>query len=371
MAGKDYYATLGVPKGASPDDIKKAFRKLAHQHHPDKKGGNEAKFKELNEAYQVLSDPAKRQQYDQFGANFESAGGPGGFNWQDFSHARGGYGGANVNFDFGDLGDIFGDFFGGGRRRGGPQRGSDLQFATAVDFRESVFGAEKTLRFEKNVVCEHCSGSGAEPGSKVTTCATCGGQGQVSQVQRTILGAMRTVGTCPTCQGVGKTAEKVCGKCRGRGSEPGVRELKVKIPAGIADGQTMELAGEGEPGSHGGPPGSLLLTVQVRPDKIFKRRGNDLLTTKEISVALAALGGAVKLATLDGDINLKIPAGTQSGQAITLADKGVPILHGRGRGDLLVTIHVRTPHKLNKKQREALAALPKADGEELEEGGWL
>lgn len=370
MAGKDYYATLGVPKGASQDDIKKAFRKLAHQHHPDKKGGTEAKFKELNEAYQVLSDPAKRQQYDQFGANFESAGGPGGFNWQDFSNARGGFNGADVNFDLGNLGDIFGDFFGGSRQRSGPRQGRDLQFATAIDFKESIFGVEKTLRFEKNIVCAHCQGAGAEPGAKVSTCATCGGQGRVEQVQRTILGAMRSLGVCPTCQGEGKTADKVCTKCKGRRSEAGIRELKIKVPAGIADGQTIELSGEGEPGIHGGPPGSLFLTIQVRPDKIFKRRGNDILTTKEISVALAAVGGFVNLMTLDGEVKLKIPSGTQSGQVVTLDGKGATILRGRGRGDLLITIHVRTPSKLSKKQREAISTLPKADGEQLEEGGW-
>lgn len=371
---KDYYAILGVPRSASPDDIKKAFRKLAHQHHPDKKGGSEAKFKELNEAYQVLSDPAKRQQYDQFGASFESAGGPSGFNWQDFSRAQGGFGGANVNFDFGDLGDLFGDFFGGlgGRsRRSGPSRGADLQFATAVDFREAVFGVEKTLRFEKNVVCSRCQGSGAEPGAKVTTCRTCGGQGRVEQVQRTILGAMRTVGVCPTCQGEGKTAEKVCTKCRGRGSEPGLRELKVKIPAGIDNGRTIELAGEGEPGTKGGPAGSLLLTIQVRPDKLFRRQGADLLTTKEVSFSLAALGGSVRLATLDGEVRLAVPAGTQSGRVVKLEGKGVPSLRGRGRGDLLVTIHVKTPEKLSKKQKEALRELPLADGEEPKDSGWV
>ncbi len=373
MAGKDYYVTLGVAKNASAEDIKKAFRKLAHQHHPDKKGGTEAKFKELNEAYQVLSDPGKRQQYDQFGANFESAGAPGGFNWQDFAGARGGFGGAqNMNFDLGDLGDVFGDFFGGGgRRRTGPQRGSDLGFTTAIDFREAVFGVEKSLRFEKNIACSRCAGSGAEPGAKVVTCTTCGGQGRVEQVQRTVLGAMRTVGACPDCGGAGKKPEKVCTRCRGQGREAGVRELKVKIPSGIDNGQTIELGGEGEPGIKGGPPGSLLLTVQVRPDKHFRRQGSNLLTSKDISVALAALGGTVRLQTLDGEVKLEIPVGTQSGQVVKLEDKGVPSLRGRGRGDLLVTIQVKTPDKLSKQQKQALAALPAVAGEDIEKGGWL
>ncbi|MDZ4229804.1 MAG: DnaJ C-terminal domain-containing protein, partial [Candidatus Veblenbacteria bacterium] len=314
---KDYYQILGVPRGASAEDIKKAFRKLAHEHHPDKSGGNEGKFKELNEAYQVLGNPDKRKQYDQFGANFESAGGPGGFNWQDFARSQGGgfgQGGFKVDFnDLGDIGDVFGDIFGGGRGRGraGPQRGNDLQFETAVDFKESVFGAEKVLRFEKHVVCSKCNGSGAEPGAKITTCATCGGQGRVEQVQRTFLGAMRSVRTCPDCGGEGKRAEKQCSRCHGRGSEQGVKELKVKIPAGIADGQTMQLDGEGEPGAKSGPAGSLFLTIRVRPDKLFRRHGYDLITQKQISFVLAALGGTVPLTTLEGEVQLKVPAGTQ------------------------------------------------------------
>lgn len=373
---KDYYQILGVAKTASEDEIKKAFRKLAHQHHPDKKGGSEAKFKEINEAYQVLSDAGKRKQYDQFGANFESAGGgPGGFNWQDFARAQqGGFGfgqQGNVNFDFGDL---FGDFFGGGRgrsRRAGPQRGGDLEFVVEVDFTDAVFGTEKTLRFEKLIQCTHCKGTGAEPGSKITTCPTCHGQGQVEQLQRTFLGAMRTVGVCPTCAGQGKTYEKQCSRCRGQGSVQGERELKVKIPAGIDNRQAIRLTGEGEPGSRGGGAGDLLLTVRVRPHKLFKREGYDLFTDKEISVPLASLGGKAKVATLDGDVWLKIPAGTQSGKQFKLDGKGVPHVRGKGRGDLLVSIHVRTPDKVSKKERELLSQLPLGSGEELVESSWF
>ncbi len=368
---KDYYHILGVPKTASADEIKKAFRKLAHQHHPDKHGGTDAKFKELNEAYQVLGNADKRKQYDQFGANFEQAGAPGGFNWQDFSRAGqgGGFGGGSANFDFGDLGDIFGDFFGGGRsgtRRAGPRRGADVQFVTAVDFREAVFGVEKTLRFEKDIVCSRCKGSGAEPGAKITTCATCNGQGHVEQMQRTFLGAMRSVVTCPTCGGEGKTTDKVCTRCQGQGHEQGVRELKVNIPAGIDDGQTIRLSSEGEPGAKSGTPGDLLLTVQVRPDRVFKRQGYNLSTTKEISLALATLGGKVRLATLDGDVHMKVPEGTQSGKVFKLDSKGVPHVRGKGRGDLLVTIHVQTPAKLSRNQREALKAFSAWEGEEPE-----
>ncbi|MBI5466185.1 MAG: molecular chaperone DnaJ, partial [Candidatus Kerfeldbacteria bacterium] len=281
------------------------------------------------------------------------------------------------NFDFGnlgDLGDIFGDFFSGPQRRtrrAGPRRGQDLAFATAIDFREAVFGLDKVLRFEKNVTCAKCHGSGAEPGAKVTTCSTCGGQGQVQQVQRTFLGDMRTVTVCPTCGGEGKSAEKLCSRCKGVGSEAGIKELKVKIPAGIDDGQTIRLSGEGEPGAKGGEPGDLLLTVQVRPDKVFKRDGYNLYTTREISVTLASLGGKVKLATLDGEVNLKIPAGTQSGKVFKLEVKGVPHLRSKTRGDLLVSVHVSTPAKLSRQQKRALQDLPLIEGEEIESGGWF
>ncbi len=368
MASKDYYQVLGVPKSASAEEIKKAFRKLAHQHHPDKHGGSDAKFKEINEAYQVLGNADKRKTYDQFGANFEQAGGPGGFNWQDFSRG-GGFNSQGVNFDFGNLGDIFGDFFGGGgrtSRRTGPQRGSDVQFVTAVDFREAVFGVEKTLRFEKDIVCSRCKGTRVEPGAKVETCKTCNGQGHVEQMQRTFLGSMRTVTVCPTCGGEGETTDKVCAKCRGEGREQGVRELKVQIPAGIDDGQTIRLSGEGEPGLKGGPGGDLLLTVQVRPDRTFKREGYNLYTTKDISLSLASLGGKVLLTTLDGDVHMKIPTGTQSGKVFKLEGKGVLKLKSKSRGDLLVTIHVQTPEKLSRKQKEALKEFSAWEGEEPE-----
>ncbi len=373
---KDYYSVLGVNKNASAEEIKKAYRKLAHQHHPDKNGGTDSKFKEVNEAYQVLGNAEKRKQYDQFGASFNQAGsGPGGFNWQDFQRAYGNQqGNPNINFDFGDLGDIFGDIFGGGgrtSRRAGPRRGSDVEFVTAVDFKEAVFGATKTLRFEKAIVCDHCQGQGAEPGAKVTTCATCGGRGQVEQIQRTFLGAMRSIGVCPACGGEGKSYSQKCKKCGGQGAVMGIKELKVKIPAGISDGQTIKLAGEGEPGSKGGMAGDLLLIVQVRPDKVFNRRGYDLLTRKEISFTLAALGGKATINTLDGEIKLKIPAGTQSGQVFKVPGKGVPHIRGKARGDLLITVQVKTPDKLSKKAKEALKILPNLDSEDIDTGGWF
>lgn len=369
---KDYYDILGVKRDASQEDIKKAFRKLAHEHHPDKHGGSDEKFKEINSAYQVLSNAEKRKQYDQFGANFESAGAPGGagFNWQDFAGAQG-FGGGFNGADF-DLGDIFGDFFGGSRGRGrkGPKQGSDIEFVTAVDFKEAVFGIEKNLRFEKKIACKHCNGSGSEPGAEITTCPTCGGSGQVAQTQRTFMGTMRTVVTCPTCRGEGRTISKVCSRCRGEGGEMGVRELKVKIPSGIEDGQAIRLAGEGEPGVRGGGFGDLLLVIQVRPDRRFSREGYNLLLSHNVSFPLAAIGGKVRVETLDGDIMLKIPAGTQNGKIFKIAGKGVPhIRDSSKRGDLLVKVEVITPNKLSKKQKEALKGLETYKDEELAEGG--
>ena len=370
---QDYYNLLGVKKNATPDEIKKAFRKLAHQHHPDKHGGSDAKFKEINQAYQVLSNADKRQKYDQFGANFEQAGGSAGFNWQDFSRTQGGFNSQGTNFDFGDLGDIFGDMFGGGGRqpRRGPRRGRDIEFVTAIDFKEAVFGVEKQLRFEKVITCSKCKGAGAEPGSKVSTCGTCHGAGQVEQMQRTFLGAMRTVVACPTCQGEGKIQSQKCTKCHGQGAEMGIRELKVKIPAGIDNGQTIRLSSEGEPGAKGGPAGDLLLTIQVRPDKNFVRHNFDILVNKNISFTLASLGGKVKVKTLDGEVYLKIPAGTQSGKVFKLEDKGVPHLRGKSKGSMLVTVSVVTPEKLSKKQRDLLKELPLNSDEEVESGSWF
>ncbi len=373
---KDYYQILGVAKNATQDDIKKAFRKLAHEHHPDKHGGSDAKFKEINEAYQVLSNSDKRQQYDQFGTAFETAGGPGGFNWSDFQRA-GGFGGfqtENINFEdlsdmFGGFGDIFG-FGGGGRRhRGGSRKGANLQIETAIDFEEAVFGTVKTLRLEKNIVCAVCSGSGTEPGSKVTTCSTCGGSGQVAQVQRTFLGNIQSISTCPTCAGAGKKADKICKHCHGRGIEKGVRNLEFKIPAGINSGQQIRLSGEGEPGEKGGQAGDLLIFIRVRPHKFFQREGFDLYTDKEISLPLAALGGKAAIKTLDGEVNLKIPAGTQSGTVFKVAGRGVPHLRMTKRGDVFVTIKVKIPAKLSRKEKELLKEIGGEEGEKIDDGG--
>ena len=373
---KDYYNILGVSKGASQDEIKKAYRTLAHQHHPDKAGGDEVKFKEINEAYQVLGNQEKRQQYDQYGQTFEQAqrqGGFGGagFSWEDLARtggAGGPFGGGfrqqNVEFDFGDLGDIFGDLFGFGRSTGSrrsrrARQGQDIQTEMAVDFREAVFGTDKVVKLYKNVVCPHCAGNGAEPGTKIETCKTCGGSGQVVQVQRTILGSFQSVGVCPECQGEGKRASKKCRQCHGAGRVKDEEIIKVKIPAGMSEGETIRLSGKGEAGQHGASTGDLFITLRVKPDPQFKRDGDNIISEAEISFSQAALGAQVPVSTLDGEVMLKIPAGTQSGRVFRLESKGVPHLRSRGRGDHLMTVNVTTPIHLSRKQKELLEELAK------------
>ncbi len=355
---KDYYKILGVSRDATQDEIKRAFRELAHKYHPDKNGGSAEKFKEINEAYQVLSNPEKRQQYDQFGTTFEQAQAQGGFSgfegFRDFSGFANGF-----DFDFGDLGEMFGfaDIFGGGRKKTRASRGRDIEMEMEVDFREAVFGAEKVLELYKPSVCETCVGSGADPQSKITTCYTCGGSGKVQQIQRTFFGSFQTVSTCPNCGGEGKKAERECGECRGSGVVRASKKLKIKIPAGIDDGETIKLSGEGEAGKRGGRPGDLFLTFRVKPDREFRRQGNDILSKAEISFTQAALGDKIGVETLDGKVKLNIPAGTQSGQIFRLKGKGVPNLSGYGRGDQLVEVVVVTPTRLTKRQKELLEEL--------------
>jgi len=360
---EDYYKILGVSKTASPDEIKKAFRKLAHQHHPDKSGGDEKKFKEINAAYQVLSNPEKRQQYDQFGSTFEQARSQGGYGsrdgFSDFASAfRNGQSSQNFSFDFGDIGDVFGDLFGGqsNRSRGGrrTKRGSDVEINLTISFKEAVFGVEQSITLTKDELCAVCGGTGAEPGSRMTTCSTCKGTGQVV---RSIGFGIGFPSVCSECGGVGQKIEKECRHCRGTGIEKKDKNLTVKIPAGIDDGQGIKLAGKGQAGGRGGQPGDLYIRIRVTPDKEFKRQGYDILTKKEISVAQAALGGKVEVNTVDGSLVLKIPEGTQSGKVFRLRDRGVPNLHGRGRGDQLVEVIVRTPTRLSHRQRQLLAEL--------------
>jgi molecular chaperone DnaJ len=368
---KNYYDTLGVSKTASQDEIKKAFRKLAHEHHPDKKHGNETKFKEINEAYQVLGNEEKRKQYDQFGSAFNNAdgfnaGGFGGqgFNWQDFARQYGGQGGfrTNVNFDgmegF-DLGDIFGDFFGGTRGRGRSRRhsGEDIEAQMTIDFREAVFGAEKIISLDKQEICEKCAGKGHEVNEKIITCPECKGAGQVRQEQRTIFGVFQSMGVCPTCHGEGKKPEKFCGKCHGAGRVKNKKEIKIKIPAGIDAGQSIKISGAGNAGEKGSAAGDLFISFQVRSDKIFRREDENILTKKEINIAQAALGDKIEVETLDGLVEMKIPEGTQSGKIFILKDRGVPILNSRGRGDQLVEVVVKIPTKLSRKEKQLLEEL--------------
>jgi molecular chaperone DnaJ len=361
IMSKDYYNILGVNKGANQDEIKKAFRKKAHECHPDKPGGNEAKFKELNEAYQVLGDQEKRSQYDQYGQTFDQArsqgGGPGGFS------GFGGGEGFNINMD--DLGDIFGGFgdifgFGGGSsggRRRRASRGRDIEVTLNLDFKDAVFGVEREISLKKTVNCSRCHGSGAEPGAGVETCPTCKGSGRVSKVQRTILGNMQVQTTCPNCHGEGKIIKEKCQQCRGIGITNEIVNLKIKIPAGIDNGETIRYSGQGEASARGGQGGDLYIKARVNSDRRFTRQEYDILSKVEISVTLAILGGKIDVETVDGPVELKIADGTQSGRVIRLKGKGVPNLRGGGRGDHLVEIIVKTPTGLSRKQKEVLREL--------------
>lgn len=362
---KDYYKILGIEKGASADEIKKAFRKRAHKYHPDKPDGDEAKFKEVNEAYQVLGNEQKRRQYDQYGSTFDQQGGfGGGANWEDFMRAARGQGGGyqNVNFDFGgiDLGDIFGDMFGfGGRGRGGrgTHRGRDIQVDVELSFEEAVTGVEREIKLTKNNDCDVCAGSGVEPGSKMSSCSTCSGRGQVTRVQQTILGSMQTSAPCSDCRGAGEKAEKMCRHCGGDGRVRSESVYNVKIPAGIDNGESIRLTGKGESPGMGGVAGDLYVRVYVKQSKIFQRDGYDILTEAHIGYPQAVLGDKIEIDTLDGKKKLVIPAGTESHQQFKLKNLGVPRLRGSGRGNQFVKIIVDVPKKVNRKAKKLLNEL--------------
>lgn len=342
---KDYYKILGVDKSASQDDIKKAFRKLAHEHHPDK-GGSEAKFKEINEAYQALGDAEKRARYDQFG----SADGPQGF---------GGAGGFPGGFDpnaFGDLGDIFGSFFGGSAGgRGRSPKGDDVEMEVFMTFKESIFGVAKEITLNKTNTCARCGGQGAEPGTKLKDCGTCKGKGFTIANQRTILGSVQMRVACTDCSGRGEQPEKACTECRGEGTSRGRKTLRVDIPAGVEDGMQMRVRGEGESIGTQGEPGDLYLRLRVSPDPRFGREGTTLYVTKKVGFTQAALGDSVTVDTVDGPVSMKIPPGTQSGDELRLRGKGVP--SNRGRGDQIVIVKVITPQKIDKESRRLLEEL--------------
>ncbi len=377
---KDFYNILGVPKDASEADIKKAFRKLAHEHHPDKDGGDEEKFKEINEAYQTLSNKEKRQQYDQFGQTFDQArrqgGGPGGFGGfsaEDFARGGGPFGGfrtENANFDFGDLGDIFGDIFGmggsRGRARSEVRRGNDAEISVTVSLHEAAFGTDKVLTLEKEITCKRCGGSGADPGAKIVSCATCGGSGQVQNIQQTFFGALRQMGVCPECHGEGRKASKKCTVCHGEGRTTGQETISVKIPAGISDGESLRLSGKGAAGVRGAEAGDLFVRIKVPNDPNFRREGDDIYSDVSVGFSQAALGTKVHIETLDGEVILKIPHGTQSGKVFRLDGKGVTHLRKRGRGDHLVTVQVETPAQLSRREKDLLKELADLRGEDIE-----
>jgi molecular chaperone DnaJ len=354
MSKRDYYELLGIAKGASADEIKKAFRKLAVKHHPDK-GGDEAKFKEINEAYEVLKDPSKKQRYDQFG--HAGVGGNGGGNPFEGFQGAGGQGGQNVHFDFGDLGlgDIFGSFFGGGQsqREQGPSRGRDVETELAISFEEAIFGTETKLHLSLEDECSHCKGSTVEPGHSMKACDTCKGAGQQTRVMNTIFGQMQQAVVCDTCKGRGKVPEKVCTVCRGKGTERKKQEIMLKIPAGIDDGATIRLREHGEAIAQGGK-GDLYVHIRVKSHKKFTREGDLILSDEHISMVDAALGTDIDIETVDGPLTMKVPAGTQSGTDFKLSDHGAPHLRGSSRGAQIVTVHVDTPTKLSKKQKELL-----------------
>jgi molecular chaperone DnaJ len=351
VAKADYYDQLGVSKDASADEIKKAFRKAAVEHHPDR-GGDEAKFKEINEAYEVLKDTDKRKRYDQFG--HAGVGGSGGG-----SPFGGGYGGQsqNINFDFGDLGlgDIFSSFFGGGNQQSERRqaRGRDVEATVEISFDQAVFGTEVDLALNLDDTCDHCKGKTVEPGYELKTCDQCKGSGQVVSVTRTVFGNIQQATTCPKCRGTGKIPEKVCTVCHGKGTRSKRQTIQLKIPAGIDDGATIRLREHGEAIANG-PKGDLYVNVRVKSHKQFTREGDLILSEEHLDMVDAAVGTEIEVATVDGPVRMKVPAGTQSGSDFKLSSHGVPHLKGNSRGAHIVTLIVDTPTKLTKHQQELL-----------------
>jgi molecular chaperone DnaJ len=366
MTQRDYYEVLGVPRGATPDELKSAFRRLARQYHPDVNNSPDAeeRFKEINEAYAVLSDDERRAAYDRFG----------------HAGVRGPNGMPDFNVDFSDFADIFGDLFGFGgfgrssrRSRNAPRRGADLQYRLDLTFEEAVFGVEREIEITRDEVCHTCSGSGAEPGTSPVRCPTCNGTGEVRKVRQTLLGSMVQVSTCPTCNGQGETISTPCRTCQGRGLERRTRKKIVSIPAGVDSGNQIRLAGEGQPGINGGPNGNLYIAVKVKSHKFFRRREFDILLDLNVNIAQATLGADVEIPTVDGPANLKIPSGTQPGKVLRLRAKGVPKLRGNGRGDQMVIVNVEVPSRLSGEQRELFEQLASSLGSEVkpQERGFL
>ncbi len=358
---RDYYEVLGIQKGASEDEIKKAYKKLARKYHPDMNPGDkeaEEKFKEVNEANEVLSDPEKKARYDQFG-----------FAGVDPNYGAGAGGGAyGGGFDFGDLGDIFGSFFGGGfggqrRNPNAPQRGESIRASVSISFTEAAFGCEKSVTIERSEQCPTCKGSGCAPGTTPEICPDCHGSGTVQTRRQTPMGVFASNGPCRKCGGTGRLIHQPCSDCRGSGTVRKRRTIKVNIPAGIDHGQTISLRGQGGAGKNGGPAGDLLITVMVQPHEIFRRDGVDVFCEAPITFTQAVLGAELEIPTIDGKVKYSIPEGTQTGTVFRLKGKGVPVLNGRGRGDQYVTVVIETPRSLNKEQKEALRRFSETLGE--------
>lgn len=359
---KDYYDILGVPRSASEDEIKKAYRKLAHKYHPDKQGGDEVKFKEINDAYSVLSDKEKRARYDQFGHAFggaNQAGGGAGFEGFDFGNfsRQGGFG-----FDFGGGGfeDLFSEMFGGAARGGARTRaraGADIAVDVEITFEEMAKGVKKDVTLRKMVTCDVCTGTGGKPGSEKKTCPTCQGSGQIRRTVKSFLGVFTQVETCTVCHGKGSVYAEKCEKCHGEGRIRMEQIVSVDIPAGIHSGQTISFAGQGEAGEFGAVAGDLLVAVHVKEHPTFDRKGDDVLSSVEISFAQAALGDKIMVQTLEGDVKMKIPAGTQSGEVFRIRDKGIPHLGRWGKGDHLVKVIVKIPKKLTREQKKIIEKL--------------
>lgn len=350
---KDYYQVLGVARNASEEDIKKAFRTLAHKYHPDKKGGDEARFKEVSEAYAVLSDRKRRAEYDTYGKTFSGGGPQGGFGGFDFSNFSG-FGGFKEGAAEFDLGDIFGEFFGGGGGGRRSKRGRDISIDIEIPFRDAVFGTERRVLISKVAACGECAGTGAKAGSKTRSCSACNGKGQIHESRSSFFGTFTSVRECPTCGGRGEVPEARCGQCGGAGVMKREEEVHVSVPAGVEDGEMIRMPGRGE-AMRGGPAGDLYVKLHVRADKAFVRDGNNLVMVLPIKLSDALLGGEYTVSALDGDVEVAIPQGVAHGEFIRVRGKGVP--SGRSRGDLLIRLEIALPKKLTKEARLAIESL--------------
>lgn len=372
MSKRDYYEVLGVSKTATPDEIKKAYRKKAKEFHPDAYTGDdkkaaEEKFKEASEAYSVLSDESKKAQYDRFGHGFENAGfgGAGGFDFSGFSS-----GGMGFDIDLDDIlgsvfGGSFGGFGGGSRKKKGPTKGADLRYNMKLTFEEAVFGCQKEISITRNENCHECHGTGGKKGTTEVTCPDCHGAGRIQVTQNTIMGSFATVKTCDRCGGEGKYNPNPCDVCSGTGTVRKTKKIEINIPKGIDNGQAISLSGEGDAGRKGGPSGDLFVVVTVMPHKVFTRKGNDIFLNVNVPFVKATLGGKINIPTLEGDYEFNIPEGTQPGETFKIKNKGVPNIRSQARGDLEFNVNIEVPKKLNEKQREALKQFADTFGDEV------